>query len=439
MPWLSGRRRRELNVFCEIWKKYKMRIFVFRMKKGFIGCLTAVLVFAVATNCNTRHAEALPDAGDWNPAVRAALNELVRTAGKDAPGYDPSCRPYAVFDYDNTTVIGDIAQNLLIYQIEQRAFAIPPERFYAVLTAEIPDLDADYGSGQTPRSLATDLARDYAALCKVDDLEKMWETPEYLDFRAKLWHLSANTDLQYPDSPFGCIWIATLLDGMLPEEIADLTRRSVGHALAEPEFHQETWTSPDGAVTVRPKKGLALTREMQSLYNVLRDNGFDVYICSASPETVVETMACDPRYGLGTGPEDVFGIRLSTHPDGTLLAVGDSTWAQPYRDGKVACIREHIAPLHGGRGPALVAGDSNGDYAMLTAFPDLRIGLIVNALRSGPIAELAAAASAAADAGSFSGALPADRPLYVVQGRDPAAKRFRPSAESLPLPTDRDQ
>ena len=372
----------------------------------------------------------LPADGDWAPGVRRALDGLIAREGIASGDYDPACKPYAVFDYDNTTVLGDIAQTLLIYQIEHRAFAIPPERFYEVLTATLPDLDADFGHGLTPRSLATDLSRDYAVLCRFLNLEQMHQAPEYLDFRAKLWYLSAGTDGIGPDSPFGCIWIATLLDGMQPDEVAALTRTSVDYWLGQERIWREEWTSPDGTVTVFPSKGLALPGEMRTLYKALRDNGFDVYICSASPEAVVEAMACDPRYGLGMDPDDVFGIRLSTHADGSLLAVGDSSYVQPYRSGKVECIRSCIAPLHGGKGPALVAGDSNGDYAMLTSFPDLRIGLIVNALRSGPIAGLVDGAPRFQFHSGYRG-----KPLYVVQGRDPARKCFIPHRRSRPVET----
>jgi hypothetical protein len=62
---------------------------------------------------------------------------------------------------------------------------------------------------------------------------------------------------------------------------------------------------------------------------------------------------------------------------------------QPFREGKVACIDRFIAPLYGGKQPVLVAGDSNGDVAMLTSYPEMKIGLIMDCGRSGEIAELA--------------------------------------------------
>jgi len=392
----------------------------------------AILLLAVlAVSCSRK--PALKE-GNWNPRVRYALTELLANYGNTSKSYDPACPPYAVFDYDNTTIINDIAQTLLVYQIENLAFRIEPDRMFEVLTRGVSDLDLDFGEGRTPRTLAADLCRDYEVLYPLrNDPEAMRATEEYRDFRARLWFLSSNIDQAEPDSPFGCIWITTLLDGMTDDEIRDLTRTSVSHWMAQESMWRETWTTPDGSISVQIPKGMALTPEMQSLYHSLSDNGFDVYICSASLESVVEAMACDPAYGLGIGEDHVFGIRLAPTADGRLCAVGDSTYVQTYREGKVQCIRDLIAPEHGGKGPALVAGDSNGDFAMLTSFPDLKVGLIVNCLRTGAIGGMTAASI-----GNVPDLAVKDRttPLYVVQGRNPELLQFIPSWDSIPVETD---
>ncbi len=132
-------------------------------------------------------------------------------------------------------------------------------------------------------------------------------------------------------------------------------------------------------------------------------------------------MASDPRYGIGLDTASVFGIRLLRYPDGALHAVGDPGYTQPYREGKTECIKRYIAPRHGGRSPSLVAGDSSGDYSMLTSFEDCRIGLIINCLPSGPIASLM-------DSTAVIGT------RYLVQGRDPSALVFLPGRESRKVP-----
>ena len=370
---------------------------------------------------------------NWNPRVYYALTELLTEYGNKSKSYDPDCRPYAVFDYDNTTIIDDIAQTLLVYQIENLAFEFTPAECFDVLTRGVEDLDTDFGGGWTPRILAEDLSDDYAVLDSLrDNPDALYGSDEYRDFRAKLWYLSSNIDQTDPDSPFGCIWITTLLDGMTDGQVRSLTRESVAYWMEQESMWKETWTTPDGEISVDVPKGIGLTAEMRNLYRALETNGFDVYVCSASLESVVEAMACDPAYGLGLDEEQVYGIRLVPTADGRLRAVGDSTYVQTYREGKVACIQEFIAPSHGGNGPALVAGDSNGDFAMLTSFPDLKVGLIVKCLRTGAIAGMTAASI-----GSVPdlGLKERQTPLYVVQGRDPELLQFIPSWDSIPVET----
>ncbi len=390
--------------------------------------LPILLVLALAAGCR----RPVLESGNWNPRVRQAIEQMITLYGKDAKGYDPSCKPYAVFDYDNTTVINDIAQTLLVYQIENLAFAFTPETIREVLTVGLDGWDTVYPGGLTPQRLVDDLVRDYTELYPLrNDPESYRGLAAYKDFRAKLWYLSYHSGDAHPGSEFSCVWIATLLDGMNYPEVTKLTRASVDHWMKEPQMYRENWVSPDGKVSVQIPKGLTLTPEIKELYRGLRDNGFDVYICSASVETIVEAMACDPSYGIGLDPACVFGIRLRPTPAGTVHAVADSSYAQPYREGKVRCILENIAPLHGGRGPALVAGDSNGDFAMLTSFKDLKVGLIVNCLGSGAIGGLTAGAAGKQADVRLKGR---ETPLYVVQGRDPSAFGFIPHWESAPVP-----
>ena len=98
-------------------------------------------------------------------------------------------------------------------------------------------------------------------------------------------------------------------------------------------------------------------------------------------------------------PERVWGIRFA---EGDVIRpVALEGYPQPYREGKVQCIEQFMAPGHCGDGPVLVAGDSNGDVAMLTAFRGTRCSLIMDCGRDGKIAELAAKARSAHNHGRF--------------------------------------
>lgn len=65
-----------------------------------------------------------------------------------------------------------------------------------------------------------------------------------------------------------------------------------------------------------------------------------------------------------------------------IIAQFDPQYKQPIKESKVDCIKAYMAPAYGNKGPVLIAGDSNGDVPMLTAFPDMRHGLIIDVGRS---------------------------------------------------------
>ena len=62
----------------------------------------------------------------WAPATRARIQAVIdENANKGR---------YVVFDFDNTSVIFDIQEALLVYQIENLIFKIKPEEMQGVDT-----------------------------------------------------------------------------------------------------------------------------------------------------------------------------------------------------------------------------------------------------------------------------------------------------------------
>ncbi|GAA0181108.1 hypothetical protein SH2C18_36870 [Clostridium sediminicola] len=59
-----------------------------------------------------------------------------------------------------------------------------------------------------------------------------------------------------------------------------------------------------GVVSIDYKSGLRLLPEQQNLIKTLRDNGIEVYICSASFVDVVKTLAGNPKYGYNLPEEN---------------------------------------------------------------------------------------------------------------------------------------
>ena len=317
---------------------------------------------------------------DWDKDVYKSLNSLnVDHAGKN---------DYAVFDLDKTTIVHDVSNALLVYQVENLKFADAP--LHSFLDG-IDDKDAILkGTEISSREMGDTLKAEYnrmkARLSDGESMDSIRVSDDYLDFRPEeVWYA----------------WMPGLLTGMTTEEAKDLISEAIDDQLGEDKLVVEEWTSPDGRWGGPVEKGIFLPEEMKDLYAALNDNGIDTYICSASLELIVETLACDSVRGLALSPERVYGLRFVDSP--RIVAKYDSEYKQPIKEGKVECIKTYIAPQYGDRGPVLVGGDSNGDVPMLTSFDDTRASLIIDVKRNpeSSIGQLAAKAKSEDNEGRY--------------------------------------
>jgi phosphoserine phosphatase len=239
------------------------------------------------------------------------------------------------------------------------------------------------------------LQTEYKMMRAWKNQNKSWsqihDSEVFLDFRARMYSLLVGMDEVFGGS-VSYLWMPGLLAGFTEEEARAVVHEAILEHLGQEKLAVQQWVSPDGQWGGPVERGIYLSPEMKDLFRCLADNGVDAYICSASLELIVEELACDPQLGLGLSPERVFGLRFE--PAQPLVAAYDSTYTQPIGPGKVTCIETLIAPSYKGIGPVLVAGDSNSDVPMLTAFPDTRHGLIIDVGRKAdsPIGALAAEA-----------------------------------------------
>ncbi len=319
--------------------------------------------------------------GKWNPQVREALNELMTNSGKGS---------YAVFDFDQTSIVHDISQALWVYQIEHLRFADAPMNHFldGIPTPESPMP----GTTITYAEMGSVLSAEYDALtlrlAGGESIESVRQSDDYLDFRARMYSLYEAMDNQW-GSWVAYLWQPGLLAGYTVDEAKALIHDAITEHLGIEKLAVEPWHSPDGQWGGDVMRGIWVPPEMKDLYHCLEVAGIDAYVCSASLELIVEVLACDPILGFGLPAERVFGLRFVEGEK--IVAEFDPAYKQPNREGKVDCIRAYMAPVYGNAGPVLVAGDSNGDVAMLTAFPNMKHGLIIDVDRSpeSPIGQLA--------------------------------------------------
>lgn len=295
----------------------------------------------------------------WTDEVYEALVKTISEAPEDS---------YAVFDFDNTTIINDISMTLMVYMVENLRFVFPKEEAFKYFTAFLPDIDCQLkGVGKSARELAQTMSEDYAFLQDAlkeqqsPSLRQLQTTEQWKSLKDNLLLLNEGIENTF-DYDTWCQWMPALFSGMSYAEFTALTKESVDYWMSRSE--------------------LILPQESLHLVQALRCKGIDVYICSASLEAIVEAMACDPKYGLNFPMEKVFGIRLKDKE--TVGGAFDETYQQTYLEGKVACINRFMRPQHGGKDPILVAGDSGGDLAMLTAFPKA-LSLVYDCKRGGSI------------------------------------------------------
>lgn len=309
--------------------------------------------------------------GAWDPLVRKSLNALMHNH-KDKGNY-------AVFDFDKTSIVHDVSQALWVYQVENLRYADAPA--HAFLDG-IPDTGRMI-DGISFAEMGATLQEDYSKLATMraegKTLEEIHSTPEYLDFRARMLTLLLDMDDEF-GYDVSYLWMPGLLAGYTEDEARSVVRDAIAAELGRDRLLVEEWVSPDGNWGGACERGIWFPPEMKQLYGCLSDNGITPYVCSASLELIVEVLACDSELGVGLPPERVFGLRFV--PGEIMEAVYDSAYVQPIREGKVSCIEKWMAPQHGGRGPVLVCGDSNGDVAMLSSFPDMVYGLIIDVGRS---------------------------------------------------------
>lgn len=380
------------------------------------------------------------DRGKWASATHASLQALIESNGLKSVAYDSAKRPYAVFDWDNTAIMNDTEEALFAYQIRNLAFKLTPAEFGKVIRMNVPagPFKADYknaaGDVVTLEGIAADLDRDYQYLYDnfkgfqgTLSIDEIRATDAFKDFETKL-HFMYDAINDTHGSNVGYPWVLYFFANMTQTEVAALAEASNDYNLGQ-GIAKVALKSPDatagsaGVVSSSYVTGLRLTTEIADLMHVLQANGIDVYVVTASLEDVVRVFASSPKYGYNVKPENVIGMRLEMKDD-VYQAAYRQNWPLAVYHGKTEVILSEIAKVRDGRGPILVAGDSSGDYEMMTEFADTQRVLVVNRLKTGNIGKMSA--QAAGDLGKVSAKV-------VMQGRDENTGMWIPSESTIKL------
>ena len=380
--------------------------------------------------------------GNWDTFNRAQLNRMLALYGNTNPNYSPAQKPYAVFDWDNTCVFLDTQEAALIYQIENLLFKMTPAQMNKAIRMGLGNKDfvKDYNNaaGQPVNigKIAPDIVAGYSwlyynykGLKGKKSLEEVKKSPQYKDFSTKVRYLYEAIGDTF-DHAVSYPWVLYLLTGLTEAQTRDMTAKSTEWQLSQP-IESVKWTSPEslpgkaGVVSVKWKNGLRLVPEMQDLYHKLRDNGFDVWICSASFVDMIKEISSNPKFGYSNSDQRVLAMELERDVKGRIRTAFREGYDQTQGPGKTKAIQRFLVSKYG-YGPIFIAGDSEGDQNMMNDFDSIKTVLIINRLRNpknliGQFSKIAVDTYGKADA------------KYLLQGRDDNKGVFVPSQEHFRL------
>ncbi|HZH74790.1 MAG TPA: haloacid dehalogenase-like hydrolase [Archangium sp.] len=245
--------------------------------------------------------------GRWLPENRTRLNELIQAQGIASASFDPRNRPVAVFDWDNTVVKNDLGDATFFWMLRHDKVLQPPNRDWATTSKNLTTparaaLNAACDAAAQPgQPLPT--STPAAATC-ADELVSIYNNGRTRAGEAA-WdkQLTLTTNTAYA-------WVAQLQAGYTPEEL---------RAFARSAYAENAYNPPGTTQTVGNTTGLTyhvrVYDEMVDLVETLQDNGFDVWVLTASPQFVVDAVSEELT---GIKPNRVIGIRLVTDAQGRV-------------------------------------------------------------------------------------------------------------------------
>lgn len=374
--------------------------------------------------------------GCWSEVNRAALDGWLHAVAR-RPG-----PKVAVFDWDNTSMFGDIGMAVARFQLEHLRLRLSPEDLAATIPDEIHGIRTLAG-GVSLANAREDVLTAYPALWPgmvAGDLEAARRLPEHRDFCARMLDLYDRLEATPGvGAAFAYPWLVSWLGGMTPAELRAIALEACEAARAEPR-DRVTWRSRPGKAGVAEatlERGIGPQPELQDLFGALEAAGVAPHVVTASSEAVVRAVA--PHLGYPISEARIFGMRLEADADGRFRTEGLAGYPITNGPGKVELIQRFLPTA-----PLLVAGDSDGDFDMLTGFPETEVRLIFNR-NKGPESKIRALYDDRLDGPAHAGGTvpPAaararartNAPVTLLQGRDETAGTLAQGPNTRPRET----
>ena len=276
----------------------------------------------------------------WLPEVAETLLDLLNRAGSSG---DLNSPPYAVFDWDDTCIMGDAGDAIFYGAVTRDAYPLSDPALWEMLTDDVE---------------RSSLLQAIERMRHATGREK---TEAWIRYRWQFVRTFGLLVQQLDDLAYG--WQTMLLAGLTPSAVEKLTRQVLDEAVVAP-LDKATWPAPhESAAPIEVQQGIRPFSQIKGLYDALEASGIQVWIVSATGEPIVRAAAAY----FGYDPKRVIATRLSMD-DGRYAA----RLLEPYvwNEGKVKAIQSQIHPT---QKPALVVGDGLTDHDMLEYGGDVRI------------------------------------------------------------------
>lgn len=318
--------------------------------------------------------------GGWVQANADAINAMITKYGIAGGSFDAKKRPVAVFDWDNTVIKNDIGDATFAWMVKHDVILQPPGKDWgatspALTTAAKAALNAACDSAA---AAGQPLPTSTNAACAAEIMNIYYNGKTAAGTSGDAWPAKGGTTTtNYPYA-----WVSQLQAGHTPSEVRSWALAAFDENVNAPVGTKQTVGGVEMAGYVR------VYEQIRDLAETLDENGFDVWVLTASPQYVVEAISEE----IGVPPHQVVGIRpvvssgkitygfqgCGTLADGQTSLItyynGKRCWINKTIFGEPAASQLAPNPDLTKR-PVFVAGDSDTDIAMLKDATALKLVL----------------------------------------------------------------
>lgn len=387
------------------------------------------------------------------PQVQKGIDDFIALYGKGGKHYQENS--YVVFDFDNTSAIFDVQQQMIPWQMDKMAFVLTPG-----------ELSTSLAHGLKPGRFEGDIeaiVSDYSYLyakygpfpaegLEGEALERVHADMKWNDFVVGLGLLYAkvynteDTSIQIP-------WSFSWFRGLTTDQVYRDAFKCYSYFSQQPSSRVR-WTDSQGRGWSWTS-GVSVTAQMRDLWRRVKEAGIDVWACSASE--LEQVRAAVDAFGLHeycTGiiamtpckdSEGKYALGLDPHQGG-YRALPDGKWRRDsapaggfiWGIGKTRAIDSVLVPRYG-HGPIAGFMDSTGDFNFCTEYSSLKMVVCLNRANrtfdegGGLVAEVAVYQNRVLGYDLKKANAEGDT-YYLLQGRNENGLRtLRPSSETILL------